>query len=205
MCYYIYINLRRICHAALDYARRYGCFFASVEQLDNPDLKGLPVIVGGLSGRGVVSTCSYEARKFGVHSAMPMHMARRLCPQGVFIAGRMRRYKELSDQIMEIFHSFSPLVEQLSVDEAFLDVSGMEGLYPDVVTLAKAIKSKVYNDTGLRVSVGIAPNKFLAKLASDLEKPDGLVLIKHEEAAAFIAPMPVRKILALAGLPKPSF
>ena len=183
--------LRWIMHADMD------AFFASVEQLDNPELKGLPVIVGGLSGRGVVSTCSYEARKFGVHSAMPMHMAKRLCPQGVFIQGRMRRYKEVSDKIMEIFHTFSPLVEQLSVDEAFLDGTGMEGLYPDVITLAKAIKGKVYAETGLRVSVGVAPNKFLAKLASDLEKPDGLVLIKHETAAAFIAPMPVRKIFGI--------
>ncbi len=182
---------RWIMHADMD------AFFASVEQLDNPELRGRPVIVGGLSGRGVVSTCSYEARRYGVHSAMPMHMAKRLCRQGVFIQGRMRRYKELSDKIMEIFRSFSPLVEQLSVDEAFLDVSGMEGLYPDIVTLAKAVKEKVYEQTGLRVSVGIAPNKFLAKLASDLEKPDGLVLIKPETAAAFIAPMPVRKIFGI--------
>ena len=182
---------RWIMHVDMD------AFFASVEQLDNPELRGLPVIVGGLSGRGVVSTCSYEARKFGVHSAMPMHMARRLCPQGVYIQGRMQRYKELSDKIMDIFRSFSPLVEQLSVDEAFLDVTGMEGLYPDVVTLAKAIKSKIYSDTGLHASVGIAPNKFLAKLASDLEKPDGLVLIRPETAAALIAPMPVRKIFGI--------
>ena len=182
---------RWIMHVDMD------AFFASVEQLDNTKLRGLPVIVGGLSGRGVVSTCSYEARKFGVHSAMPMHMARRLCPQGVYIQGRMQRYKELSDKIMDIFRSFSPLVEQLSVDEAFLDVTGMEGLYPDVVTLAKAIKNKIYSDTGLHASVGIAPNKFLAKLASDLEKPDGLVLIKPETAAAFIASMPVRKIFGI--------
>ena len=182
---------RWIMHVDMD------AFFASVEQLDNPELRGLPVIVGGLSGRGVVSTCSYEARKFGVHSAMPMHMARRLCPQGVYIQGRMQRYKELSDKIMDIFRSFSPLVEQLSVDEAFLDVTGMEGLYPNVVTLAKAIKNKIYSDTGLHASVGIAPNKFLAKLASDLEKPDGLVLIRPETAAAFIAPMPVRKIFGI--------
>lgn len=182
---------RWIMHVDMD------AFFASVEQLDNPELKGLPVIVGGLSGRGVVSTCSYEARKFGVHSAMPMHMAKRLCPQGVYIQGRMQRYKAVSGKIMEIFHSFSPLVEQLSVDEAFLDVTGMEGLYPDIVTLARAIKDKIYNDTGLHASVGIAPNKFLAKLASDLEKPDGLVLIKPETAAEFIAPMPVRKIFGI--------
>ena len=162
--------LRWIMHVDMD------AFFASVEQLDNPSLKGLPVIVGGLSGRGVVSTCSYEARKFGVHSAMPMHMAKRLCPQGIYIQGRMRRYKEISDGIMEIFRSFSPLVEQLSVDEAFLDVTGMEGLYPDVVALGKAVKNKIYEQTGLHASVGIAPNKFLAKLASDLEKPDGAVV-----------------------------
>ena len=183
--------LRWIMHVDMD------AFFASVEQLDNPSLKGLPVIVGGLSGRGVVSTCSYEARKFGVHSSMPMHMAKRLCPQGIYIQGRMRRYKEISDGIMEIFRSFSPLVEQLSVDEAFLDVTGMEGLYPDVVALGKEVKNKIYEQTGLHASVGIAPNKFLAKLASDLEKPDGLVLIKHETAAAFIVPMPVRKIFGI--------
>ena len=183
--------LRWIMHVDMD------AFFASVEQLDNPSLKGLPVIVGGLSGRGVVSTCSYEARKFGVHSAMPMHMAKRLCPQCIYIQGRMRRYKEISDGIMEIFRSFSPLVEQLSVDEAFLDVTGMEGLYPDVVALGKAVKNKIYEQTGLHASVGIAPNKFLAKLASDLEKPDGLVLIRHKTAAAFIAPMPVRKIFGI--------
>lgn len=182
---------RWIMHVDMD------AFFASVEQLDNPELKGLPVIVGGLSGRGVVSTCSYEARKFGVHSAMPMHMAKRLCPQGVYIHPRMQRYKELSDRIMEIFHSFSPLVEQLSVDEAFLDISGMEGLYHDVAMLGKAVKEQIYSDTGLHASVGIAPNKFLAKLASDLDKPDGMVLINPETAAAFIAPMPVRKIFGI--------
>ena len=135
-------------------------FFASVEQLDNPSLKGLPVIVGGLSGRGVVSTCSYEARKFGVHSAMPMHMAKRLCPQGIYIQGRMRRYKEISDGIMEIFRSFSPLVEQLSVDEAFLDVTGMEGLYPDVVALGKAVKTKFTSKQACMLPLALHPINF---------------------------------------------
>lgn len=138
--------------------------FASVEQLDNPSLKGLPVIVGGLSGRGVVSTCSYEARKFGVHSAMPMHMAKRLCPQGIYIQGRMRRYKEISDGIMEIFRSFSPLVEQLSVDEAFLDVTGMEGLYPDVVALGKAVKTKFTSKQACMLPLALHPINFWRNL-----------------------------------------
>ena len=167
---------RWIMHVDMD------AFFASVEQFDNPDLMGLPVIVGGQSDRGVVSTCSYEARVYGVHSAMPMMEARRLCPQAVFLPGRMKRYQEVSREIMTIFDSFSPLVEQLSVDEAFLDIS---------------VKRSIKEKTGLTASVGIAPNKFLAKLASDMQKPDGLVVIRAEEAEVMLKPMSVRRIFGI--------
>lgn len=156
---------RWIMHVDMD------AFFASVEQFDNPDLMGLPVIVGGQSDRGVVSTCSYEARVYGVHSAMPMIEARRLCPQAVFLPGRMKRYQEVSRQIMNIFDSFSPLVEQLSVDEAFLDISGMELLAGSERDIGFKVKRSIKEKTGLTASVGIAPNKFLAKLASDMQKP----------------------------------
>lgn len=182
---------RWIMHVDMD------AFFASVEQLDNPQLRGLPVIVGGQSNRGVVSTCSYEARKFGVHSAMSMVEARRLCPQGVFVSGRMHRYQEVSNKIMAVFDTFSPIVEQLSVDEAFLDISGMEYLSSSNQDLALKMKQTIKDVTGLTASVGIAPNKFLAKLASDLKKPDGLVIIKQEEAKALLKPLPVRRIFGI--------
>ena len=173
---------RWIMHVDMD------AFFASVEQFDNPDLMGLPVIVGGQSDRGVVSTCSYEARVYGVHSAMPMIEARRLCPQAVFLPGRMKRYQEVSRQIMNIFDSFSPLVEQLSVDEAFLDISGMELLAGSERDIGFKVKRSIKEKTGLTASVGIAPNKFLAKLASDMQKPDGLVVIRAEEAEGMLKP-----------------
>lgn len=182
---------RWIMHVDMD------AFFASIEQFDQPELRGLPVIVGGQSDRGVVSTCSYEARAYGVHSAMPMVEARRLCPQAVFLPGRMRRYQEVSRQIMAIFDSFSPLVEQLSVDEAFLDISGMELLAGSEQSLGLKIKQTIKAATGLNASVGIAPNKFLAKLASDLRKPDGLVVIRPAEAAALLSPLPVRRIFGI--------
>ena len=177
-------------------------FFASVEQLDNPELKGKPLIVGGQSCRGVVSTCSYEARKFGVHSAMPMVEARRLCPHAEFLPGRMWRYEEVSREIMRIFHEEAPLVEQLSIDEAFLDVSGMERLCKDVRNVGWRIKERIKNEIGLTCSVGLAPNKFLAKMASDLQKPDGFTVITHEEARSFIAPLPVTKIFGIGGAAK---
>ena len=172
-------------------------FFASVEQLDHPEYRGKPVIVGGLSGRGVVSTCSYEARKFGVHSAMPMATAHRLCPQAIYVQGRYGRYQEVSREIRKIFQEFSPLVEPLSIDEAFLDLTGMEALAGDVYALGPKIKQAIRKRTGLTASVGLAPNKFLAKLASDLRKPDGMVVIRPEEAAALIAPLPVGRIFGL--------
>ena len=177
-------------------------FFASVEQLDNPELKGKPLIVGGQSCRGVVSTCSYEARKFGVHSAMPMVEARRLCPHAEFLPGRMWRYEEVSREIMRIFHEEAPLVEQLSIDEAFLDVSGMERLCKDVRNVGWRIKERIKNEIGLTCSVGLAPNKFLAKMASDLQKPDGFTVITHEKARSFIAPLPVTKIFGIGGAAK---
>ena len=188
--------MRWIMHIDMD------AFFASVEQLDNPELKGKPLIVGGQSCRGVVSTCSYEARKFGVHSAMPMVEARRLCPHAEFLPGRMWRYEEVSREIMRIFHEEAPLVEQLSIDEAFLDVSGMERLHKDVRNVGWRIKERIKNEIGLTCSVGLAPNKFLAKMASDLQKPNGFTVITHEEARSFIAPLPVTKIFGIGGAAK---
>ena len=187
---------RYIMHIDMD------AFFASVEQLDNPELKGKPLIVGGQSCRGVVSTCSYDARKFGVHSAMPMVEARRLCPHAEFLPGRMWRYEEVSREIMRIFHEEAPLVEQLSIDEAFLDVSGMERLCKDVRNVGWRIKERIKNEIGLTCSVGLAPNKFLAKMASDMQKPDGFTVITHEEARSFIAPLPVTKIFGIGGAAK---
>jgi len=174
-------------------------FFASVEQKDNPAYRGKPLIVGGTSSRGVVATCSYEARKYGVHSAMSIVKAKQLCPQGLFVPGRYWRYEEVSRQIMEIFREFSPCIEPLSIDEAFLDLKGMEKLVPDITSLGVKVKGRIKAVTGLTASVGLAPNKFLAKLASDLRKPDGLVIIHPEEAAAFIAPLPISKIFGIGG------
>lgn len=182
---------RWIMHVDMD------AFFASVEQLDHPEYRGKPVIVGGQSERGVVSTCSYEARKFGVHSAMSMVEAHRRCPQAIFVQGRMARYAEISRTIMAVFREFSPCIEQLSIDEAFLDMTGIVGVTENIAKAGFTIKTRIKEKTGLTASVGIAPNKFLAKLASDLEKPDGLVIIREEEARVFIAPLPVRKIFGI--------
>lgn len=190
--------LRWIMHVDMD------AFFASVEQLDNPDLRGKPVIVGGQSCRGVVSTCSYEARRYGVHSAMSMAEARKLCPHGEYVPVRMRRYQEVSKKIMSIFHDFTPLVEQLSIDEAFLDVSGMEKLYHNTEEIGWLIKKRIATETGLTASVGLAPNKFLAKMASDLQKPDGFTIIRHAEAAKFIADFPVTKIFGIGRMAEKS-
>ena len=169
-------------------------FFASVEQMDKPELKGKPVIVGGGENRGVVSTCSYEARKFGVHSAMPIAEARRRCPFAVFLPVRMQRYSELSQQVMAVLHSFSPLVEQTSIDEAYMDATGLERLFGPVEGMALQIKERVHAETRLTCSVGLAPVKFLAKIASDMHKPDGLTVIRHEEMAAFLCGMQVKLI-----------
>jgi DNA polymerase-4 len=166
-------------------------FYAAVEQLDDPRLAGAAVIVGGLGPRGVVATASYEARKSGVHSAMPMGRARRLCPHAHFIRPRMSRYREKSGEVFSVFESFTPLVEGLSLDEAFLDVTASLKLFGGALTLAQRIKDRVASETGLTASVGVAHNKFLAKLASDARKPDGLLWVRSSEVRAFLDPMPV--------------
>ncbi len=169
-------------------------FYASVEQRDRPELGGRPVIVGGLSGRGVVCAASYEARPFGVHSAMPMATAKRLCPHAVFLPVRMKHYAEVSHEIRKIFVSFTPLVEPLSLDEAFLDVHGCEELFGLAPQIARQLKARIQAETGLTASVGVAPNKFLAKLASDHGKPDGLVVVTSDGVSAFLKPLPVGRI-----------
>jgi DNA polymerase-4 len=169
-------------------------FYASVEQHDRPELRGKPVIVGGLGGRGVVCAASYEARPFGVHSAMPIVTARRLCPHAVYLPVRMKHYAEISRQIREILLSFTPLVEPLSLDEAFLDVAGCESLFGPAPKIAALIRARVKDETGLTASVGVAPNKFLAKLASDHGKPNGLVIVDPDRVAEFLAPLPVGRI-----------
>lgn len=186
--------LRWIIHVDMD------AFFASVEQRDCPEYQGKPVIVGGLGNRGVVSTASYEARRFGVHSALPMATARRLCPQGIFIAGDHRKYSRVSHQIMAILSEYSPLLEQISVDEAFLDVTGMELLFPSPVDIARAIKRRVKEELSLTVSAGVAPNKFLAKMASELQKPDGLVVVEHGQEKEFLKKLPVEKLWGIGNV-----
>lgn len=169
-------------------------FFASVEQLDNPDLNGKCVIVGGLSGRGVVAAANYEARKYGIRSAMPMFLARKKCPQAVFLTPRKGRYSEISKEIMLLLKTFSPLVEPVSIDEAYLDISGCERLYGTPKHIGLTIKSNIRKHIGLGCSIGIAPNKFLAKIASDMNKPDGLILIEADEAAKFSESIPIDKV-----------
>ncbi|MEM9575306.1 MAG: DNA polymerase IV, partial [Pseudomonadota bacterium] len=162
-------------------------FYASVEIRDNPELKGLPVVVGGSpKGRGVISASSYEARKFGIFSAMPSSQALRLCPDVVFVKNRMDHYARVSKQIREIFFRFTSLVEPLALDEAFLDVTGSEKLFGDGKTIAKAIKAAIEDELQLTASAGVAPNKFLAKLASDLQKPDGLVVVPPDDVEGFL-------------------
>src|SRR3954463_5522934 len=161
-------RLRQILHVDMD------AFYASVEQLDNPEYKGRPVIVGadpkGGQGRGVVAACSYEARKFGIRSALPISRAWKLCPEGVYVRPRMQRYVEVSHQVMEVFRRYTDLVEPLSIDEAFLDITGSVALLGPAEQIASAIKKDIKDTTGLNASVGLAPNKFLAKIASDLKK-----------------------------------
>jgi DNA polymerase-4 len=177
-----------ILHVDLD------AFFAAVEQLDNPRLRGTPVIVGGLGNRGVVSTASYEARTFGVRSAMPMARARRACPQATFLSPRMARYVEKSHEVMAVLESISPLVEQLSIDEAFVDVAGARRLLGDPREIAATIRRRVLDEVGLCLSVGVATTKFLAKLACDLAKPDGVLVVDPGTEQAFLAPLPVSRL-----------
>ncbi|MEN8257157.1 MAG: DNA polymerase IV [Thermodesulfobacteriota bacterium] len=182
------MTCRSIIHLDMD------AFYASVEVLDNPELAGRPVIVGGSSERGVVSAASYEARAFGVHSALPIVMARRRCPQGIFRPVRMARYQEVSRQVMAIFADFTPLVEQISVDEAFLDVSGCTRLLGDAEAIATRIRQRVRDEVGLTVSAGIASSKLVAKIASDQHKPDGLTLVPPGAEAAFLAPLEIKRL-----------
>ena len=181
-------QIKSIIHIDMD------AFYPAVEMLDNPGLKGKPVIVGGTSKRGVVSSASYEARKFGVHSAQPISLALKLCPGVIFLPVRMERYREMSKRIFEIFNRFTPLVEPLSIDEAFLDVTGTERLLGDAVSVAKKIKEAVLDETGLTASAGIAPTKFIAKIASDMDKPDGLTVVAYDEITDFLDPLFVSKM-----------
>ena len=169
-------------------------FYPAVEVLDNPELRGKPVIVGGSRERGVVSSASYEARKFGVHSAQPMATAMRLCPNGIVLPVRMARYKEVSEQVFEIFHVFTPMVEPLSIDEAFLDITGSIRLFGTPIEIARKIKQKVVEKTGLTISAGVAPSKFIAKVASDMEKPDGLTVVARDQVKEFLDPLPIKKM-----------
>jgi DNA polymerase-4 len=180
---------RIILHVDMD------AFFAAIEQRDRPELRGKPVIVGGTpEGRGVVSTASYEARSFGIHSAMPAATAVRLCPQGVFLRVDGAKYHAVSEQVMAILARHAEAIEQVSVDEAFLDLTGVAADHRAAETLARRIKREISSELKLTASVGVGPNKFLAKLASDLRKPDGLVVIRPEQAEAFLAPLPVGKL-----------
>ena len=180
---------RAIAHVDMD------AFYASVEQRDRPELRGRPVIVGAdPGGRGVVSACSYEARVYGVHSAMPIGRAARLCPHAAFLPVDMARYRRVSTEIMAILDGFSPLVEALSVDEAFIDLTGTGSLHGSPADAVAAIKRRIRDETALTASAGLAANKFVAKVASDLEKPDGLVIVTPGGEAAFLAPLPVGRL-----------
>ena len=179
---------RWIMHVDMD------AFYASVEQRDNPDYKGHPVIVGGLSARGVVATASYEARKYGVHSAMATERARKLCPNGIFLWPRIDYYKEISAQIHKVMEEFTDIIEPLSLDEAFLDVTGSTHRFKGPYDLGRTIKRRVFEETGLIISAGLAPNKFLAKIASDLDKPDGLVVVPYGKEMEFLRDLPVQRL-----------
>lgn len=173
-------------------------FYASIEQLDHPEYKGRPVIVGADpkagKGRGVVAACSYEARKFGIRSALPISRAWKLCPQGVYVRPRMNRYVEVSQQVMDVFRRYTDLVEPLSIDEAFLDITGSVALLGPADEIARSIKKAIREATGMTASVGLAPNKFLAKIASDLKKPDGLVVLQEADVDQFLRDLPISRL-----------
>lgn len=183
---------RTILHVDMD------AFFAAVEQRDHPEFRGKPVIVGsdpkGGKGRGIVATCSYEARKFGVHSAQPISQAWRCCPHGIYVQPGMGKYVRVSERIMSILMEFSDQVEQVSIDEAFLDVTGCRRLLGTGVEIARRIKERIHQDQHLTASVGVAANKFVAKVASDLDKPDGLVVVAPGRESEFLAPLPIRRL-----------
>jgi DNA polymerase-4 len=182
---------RAILHVDMD------AFYASVEVLDDPTLKGKPLIVGGLGGRGVVAAASYEVREYGVHSAMPMSEALRRCPHATCVRPRFDRYHAISKTVFEVFRQFTPLVQGLSLDEAFLDVTQSQALLGPADSIAVAIKQRIRERTGLTASVGVAPSKLVAKIASDLRKPDGLVIVRPAEVNAFLDPLPVTKLYGI--------
>jgi DNA polymerase-4 len=188
---------RSILHVDMD------AFYASVEMRDNPELRGKPVIVGGLGGRGVVAAASYEVRKYGVHSAMPMREALRRCPHAVCVKPRFEQYKSVSNTVFEIFHRFTPLVEGLSLDEAFLDVTNSQVALGSAETIARNIKRLIAEETQLTASVGVAPNKLVAKIASDLRKPDGLVVVKPEDVTGVLDPLPIRRLFGIGNKTAP--
>lgn len=179
---------RLILHIDMD------AFYASVEQLDNPELRGKPVIVGGTSGRGVVSAASYEARKYGVRSAMPIFQAKKRCPNGIFVPVRMDRYIQMSEQVMAVLDQYSPLIEQVSVDEAYMDISGLERLHGSAEETARKIKAEIKKKTSLTCSIGIAPSKLFAKIASEMNKPDGLTMIRPDQVDEVIKSLPIDKV-----------
>lgn len=180
---------RIIAHVDMD------AFFAAIEQRDNPEFRGKPVIVGALpGGRGVVSTASYEARKFGIRSAMPISSAYRRCPQGVYVRPDFARYKAASEHIEAIFREFSPVTAMVSIDEAYLDLTGLATMFGSPRETAEKIKRRVRAETGLTASIGIGPNRLIAKIASDYQKPDGLTVVEHDAVAAFLAPLAASKI-----------
>jgi DNA polymerase-4 len=189
--------LRYIVHVDMD------AFYASVEQRDDPALRGRPVIVGGTGGRGVVAAASYEVRKFGVHSAMPVREAMRRCPEAICVPPRISHYAAESAKIFAVFHEFTPQVEGLSLDEAFLDVTGSVTAFGPAEQIAREIKRRIRERTGLTASVGVAPNKLVAKIASDLRKPDGLVVVSAHEVQALLDPLPIRKLFGLGAKTAP--
>ncbi len=182
---------RAVLHVDMD------AFYASVEERDDPALAGKPVIVGWDGGRGVVAAANYEVRKFGVHSAMPMRTALKLCPHALCVRPRMQRYQEVSRQVFGVFQEFTPLVQGLSLDEAFLDVTGSQQLWGGALEIALRVKRRIRELTGLTASVGVAPNKLVAKIASELEKPDGLVVVSAPRVRAVLDPLSVRKLPGL--------
>jgi DNA polymerase-4 len=178
-------------------------FYASVEQRDDPTLRGRPVIVGGTGGRGVVAAASYEVRRFGVHSAMPVREALRRCPDAICVPPRIAHYAAESKRIFAVFHEFTPLVQGLSLDEAFLDVTASIELLGPPEQIAAEIKRRIRERTGLTASVGVAPNKLVAKIASDLRKPDGLVIVRPDEVRGLLDPLPIRKLFGLGAKTAP--
>ncbi|MBV8495370.1 MAG: DNA polymerase IV [Gammaproteobacteria bacterium] len=182
---------RAVLHVDMD------AFYASVEQHDDPALAGKPVVVGWEGGRGVVAAASYEVRRYGVHSAMPMRTALRLCPHAVCVRPRMQRYQEVSSVVFGVFHDVTPLVQGLSLDEAFLDVTASQEALGSAADIARLVKRRIHERTGLTASVGVAPNKLVAKIASDLDKPDGLTIVAAERVRAVLDPLSVRRLPGL--------